>query len=290
MNQAVDVLAGVRAGPDAHLQGVEGPIGAQAARQLPADDAAGVDVDDEGGVDPAGEGAAVGDVGNPQLVRRGSGELPIDQVRAGVRSGAGHRGPRTLAAVNAAQPGGAHQAGDGAAGHRMALPVALGVDLVHPVDTEVLLVRLLDQGLGRRVADRPGRGRAGPGGVVAARGDLHASVLQHHADRLDPRSRPWAHRDNRRSLQSAVELRRGEKRRRGLEDLIRPTQLPVLPFQLGDPSRVIARGARPCRLAGASGPPPDSPTRPAGGGTQEKGAWRAAAREEGARDNALTHR
>jgi hypothetical protein len=40
MNHPVDGLAGMRAGPDAHLQGVEGQVGAQAARQLPAHDAA----------------------------------------------------------------------------------------------------------------------------------------------------------------------------------------------------------------------------------------------------------
>ncbi len=35
--------------------------------------------------------------------------------------------------------------------------------------------------------------RSGPGGVVAARGDLHAGVLQHSADRLDPNLAPIDH-------------------------------------------------------------------------------------------------
>ena len=93
MNEPVDGPAGVGAGPDAHLKGVEGQVGAQRSGQLPAHDPAGVHVDHEGGVYPAGERAAVGDVGNPQLVRRGRGEGAVDQVRAGVRVDPGQRGP-----------------------------------------------------------------------------------------------------------------------------------------------------------------------------------------------------
>ena len=48
--------------PQAHVERVEGKVGAQRGGQLPADDAAAEDVDDEGCIDPAGKGAAVGDV------------------------------------------------------------------------------------------------------------------------------------------------------------------------------------------------------------------------------------
>jgi len=55
VGQARDVAALALAGPDPHLQGVQGQVGAQRLRQLPADHAPGVDVDHERGVDPPGE-------------------------------------------------------------------------------------------------------------------------------------------------------------------------------------------------------------------------------------------
>ena len=67
VDQAGDVVAGALAGPDPHLQGVEGEVGAQRLGQLPADDPAGEHVEDERRVDPAGERADVGDVSDPQL-------------------------------------------------------------------------------------------------------------------------------------------------------------------------------------------------------------------------------
>ena len=57
MHQAGDVLAGPLPGPQPHVEGVQGQVGAQAGRHLPAHDQAGVHVEDERGVDPAGEGA-----------------------------------------------------------------------------------------------------------------------------------------------------------------------------------------------------------------------------------------
>lgn len=73
-----------------------------------------------------------------------------------------------------------------------------------------------------------------------------------------PPRRPWptrhkwarprtvgARRCSRRSHPPAVELRRGERRRRRPQDLIRPPQLMVLPLQLRDPRSVRRRGARP---------------------------------------------
>ena len=129
--------AGVLAGPQPHLEGVEGQVGAQALRQLPADDAAGEHVDDERGVDPAGEGAAVGDVGDPQLVRCRRGEGAVHQVRAGVGPGAGDRGAWALGPRDPAQTGGAHQPMHGAAGDPVALAVQLGVHLADAVDAVV---------------------------------------------------------------------------------------------------------------------------------------------------------
>ncbi len=60
VDQALRVAVLSLAGPQAHLQRVEGEVGAQTLRQLPAHDTTAEHVDDEGGVDPAGERAAVG--------------------------------------------------------------------------------------------------------------------------------------------------------------------------------------------------------------------------------------
>ena len=96
MDQRAGVVALASAGPQAHVERVERQVGAQRSGQLPAHDAAAEHVDDEGGVDPAGEGAAVGDVRDPQLVGCVGAELPLDQVRAGVRGAARHSGAGSL--------------------------------------------------------------------------------------------------------------------------------------------------------------------------------------------------
>ena len=75
---------------------------------------------------------------------------------------------------------------DGAAGDPVTLPVQLGVHLPDPVDAVVLGMDPLED-LGRRgVADAPGRGRPGLGGVVGARGDLRPGLGEDLTDRLDP--------------------------------------------------------------------------------------------------------
>ena len=82
VGQAGQVATFALAGPDAHLQGVQGEVGAQGLGQLPAHHAAGEHVDHERRVDPAGEGAAVGDVSDPQLVGCRCGELTFDASHA----------------------------------------------------------------------------------------------------------------------------------------------------------------------------------------------------------------
>ena len=102
------------------------------------------------------------------------------------------------------------------------------------------------------------------GGVVGARGDLHACFAQHGADRLDPEcaalhdpvavSRRCSPRSPRpapdgprpgRLLDLAVELRRGEKRCGRAQDLVRAAELADLPLQLADPRGVVGGDARP---------------------------------------------
>src|SRR3954447_25977935 len=50
-------------------------------RHRPADDLAAVQIHDSGQIKPALIGLDVGDVGQPDLVRRGGAEVPLDQVR-----------------------------------------------------------------------------------------------------------------------------------------------------------------------------------------------------------------
>jgi hypothetical protein len=70
------VQAGVLAGPDGHLQGVQQGVqrqgGAQGGGDAPADDRAAVGVDDERGVAEPRPGGHVGQIGNPQAVGAGA--------------------------------------------------------------------------------------------------------------------------------------------------------------------------------------------------------------------------
>ena len=107
MDEPGDVFPGPLPGPQAHLEGVEGEIGPQAGRDLPAHDPARVDVEDERGVNPAGPGADVGQVGHPQPVRGGRDELAVHFVCRpwGLRASAAG-GLAGLLPWDPAQPGG----------------------------------------------------------------------------------------------------------------------------------------------------------------------------------------
>jgi hypothetical protein len=84
------------AGEDRHLQRVQRQAGAQVVSDLPADDLAGEQVGDERGVHkPAGCGH-ICDVRDPAPVRRGRGEVPLQQVGRPMPAGIGHRGARLL--------------------------------------------------------------------------------------------------------------------------------------------------------------------------------------------------
>ena len=74
--------AGLLAGPDRVLEGVEHQVGGHLCRCPPPDNAAGEDVEDERDVDRAGPGRDVGEVSDPQLVGTRGPELPVDQVES----------------------------------------------------------------------------------------------------------------------------------------------------------------------------------------------------------------
>jgi len=166
--------------PDGHLQGVQGQIGAQRPRGLPADDEAAERVDDQGHIDEAGPGRDIGEVGDPQLVGSLRREVPLHQVGwprgALIRRG----GPAGLATADTLQTQLPHEPLHRAAGHRVSLAVQLPPDLAGAIDAEVLGVDPADLGLQLLIAALTGR--EWPAGVVIGGG----GDRQHPADRLDP--------------------------------------------------------------------------------------------------------
>ena len=146
MCQPGDVLSGPLACPQAHVQGVQGEVGAQAGGHLPADHHAGEDVQDERGVDPARVRADVRQIGHPQLVRCCGDELPLDQIGGSwCLSALAVGGLAGLPPPDPGQSFGLHQPLDGATGHLDVLAVELGPDLPGAVDTDVVGVDLADR-------------------------------------------------------------------------------------------------------------------------------------------------
>src|SRR5712692_3570529 len=183
MDQAAEVGGAAR--PNRHLQGVEGKLGPKRRGDPPAYDPAAEGVDHEGHVDEAGPGAHIGQVGNPEPVRRGSHETALDQVLRPLGDLAWQRGPLHRASSDTDQLELAHQPPHPVTADLEALPVELAPDLVGAVDAVVVLVDPSDLRLHRLVADSTGAGRPGGGRVVGRGGNL-----QHPADRLDPPTLP----------------------------------------------------------------------------------------------------
>ena len=90
--------------------------------ELPADDHAREQVDQEREVQAALPGPQVGEVADPQAVRRGRGEVPVDEIRRLVRLRIRGRGPPRLpSAFRAPDPLLAHQPSDLVAAGGLAL-------------------------------------------------------------------------------------------------------------------------------------------------------------------------
>ena len=102
MHQAHQVGPGSLSLPDGHLKGVQGQVGVQARGGLPAHDSPRVHVSHESHIDPPGEGAYIGDVGDPQLVRPESAEMSFDEVGRALLSRCAVRGARGPGASDAA--------------------------------------------------------------------------------------------------------------------------------------------------------------------------------------------
>ena len=168
------------------FQRVEHEAGMRRPAHPPADDPSRIGVDDKGDIDEARPGRDVGEVGDPQHVRRRGMELAIDVIERAWCRLVAHRGADRLAADDAFEAHGLHQAGDRAAGDIEALALQLPPDLADAVDAEVRLEHTSDLILQSLIPLRPSRqpGRIDALGdmvVVGRRGDR-----QHLADRLDP--------------------------------------------------------------------------------------------------------
>jgi hypothetical protein len=92
MDEAVEGAAAALTVPDRHLEGVDGEVGAQRVRRLPADDHTGEHVDNERHVDPTNVRLDVGQVGDPQSVRCRRPELAVHQISGPSRSLVDDRG------------------------------------------------------------------------------------------------------------------------------------------------------------------------------------------------------
>src|SRR3979409_2446484 len=111
----------------------------------PADDLAAVEVHDGGQIEPALIGLDVGDIGEPDLVRRGGGEVPLEQVR---------RDREIVTAVGGAHPPRsrhdgsdtvtAHQSLDATAAHPAALGPQLGMNARAAIASAGVAVNPLD--------------------------------------------------------------------------------------------------------------------------------------------------
>ena len=116
-------------------------------RDLPADDHSREHVDQEREVHAPLPGAQVGQITDPQAVRRVGGEVPLDEIWALVRGWIGDRGPPRLAApLRAPDSLLAHQPRDAVAADLLALALKLVPHPRVPVALEVLLVHLPDPG------------------------------------------------------------------------------------------------------------------------------------------------
>lgn len=104
------------------LQGIGDELGMRRPAHPPLDNPAREDVDDEGYVDETLPGCDIGEIRNPQPVRRGSLEVAVHPIeRAGSNIVRDRRADR-LAANQILQSHQLHEPGDGAAGYNEVFP------------------------------------------------------------------------------------------------------------------------------------------------------------------------
>jgi len=122
-----------------HLQRIGHQLAAHVIAHRPADDPAAEDVLDGNQVQPALPRAQIGDVGDPQPVRRRRQERPIDEVLAHADARNADRGLAALSRDDPGDAGLAHEALDALAAHADAVGHGqLGVDARRSIDAAVL--------------------------------------------------------------------------------------------------------------------------------------------------------
>ena len=152
----------------------------------PADDHPAERVDDEAHVGHPGPGRHEGQIGHPQLIGCGRGEVAAHQIGMPRRGRVGFGGADPFAAPDPGDARRPHQPGDLVTADVVAGPAGGLPQLAGPVDPVVVLPQLQQHRRHHRVAAGPRRRRAGLGRVVGARGHLHACRSQDGADGLDP--------------------------------------------------------------------------------------------------------
>jgi hypothetical protein len=139
------------------LQGIEDEAGMGRPACSPANDPPSIGVDNEGDVDEPRLGRDVGEVRDPQHVRRWCVELAVEAIARARCCLVADRGAHWLAPDHSRQAHLAHQPRDRTAGDGHALPHHLPPDLAHAVDREVLGEHARDLGLEGRILPCPRR-------------------------------------------------------------------------------------------------------------------------------------
>ena len=233
--------------------------GAHVGGKLPAHDAPAPDVDHEAQEDEALPAAQVGEIRDPELVRPGCLEAPLDEIRQPAHELGLRCLPALGAALGAADPGLAHEPGDAVTPDLVPGAAQREPGLARPVGLVVGQVQLTDQRQQPLVLDRlAGSGRRSCGG------SRRTPTRPARCRSARRRSDHGTYRCTRSLRPVCVELL-GEKHRRRLQDLIRPPQLEVLAPQLADllplGSSSAAPGADPGRPRPAAHAVAASPTR-----------------------------
>src|SRR5215203_4529281 len=178
VNQAGQV--GALTAPDGHLERIQRQFSVKRGRDSPADDESTEDVDHEGHVHEATPRTDVGQIGDPQVIRCGGGEVALDQVGRSLAHLSRERGSLALTAHDAAQFQVVHEPGHPVTANLVTFAVELTPDLLYAVHAEVVAVDARDLGLQMFVAELSRCGRTREHRVVGGWRDLQCLT-----DRLD---------------------------------------------------------------------------------------------------------
>ena len=148
-------------------------------------------VDHERHVHEAAAGAHIGEVREPQPIRRRHAEVPLHQVRGPVVVGPRGGGRRRPAPPGPFEAETAHQPFHGAAGDPDRLDLVEVLPHLHrAVGVVVVAMHPGDHLAQEPVTSASRRRRPGLRGVIGGRGDPDAVLGEHSADRLDPEPVP----------------------------------------------------------------------------------------------------